>query len=86
MWSVIAIIGAVALLVYAVWRVTDHFPPRYRRYGGGEIQQMLDHVHGRFGGSYPQDTERAQPIRKIKRNDPCGCGSGLKYKRCCGKS
>ena len=52
----------------------------------GEIQQMLDHVHGRFGGSYPQDTERAQPIRKIKRNDPCECGSGLKYKRCCGKS
>lgn len=23
--------------------------------------------------------------RKIRRNDPCPCGSGLKYKRCCGK-
>jgi uncharacterized protein YecA (UPF0149 family) len=22
---------------------------------------------------------------KIGRNDPCPCGSGLKYKKCCGK-
>ena len=29
------------------------------------------------------------PYRKegldIGRNDPCSCGSGLKYKKCCGK-
>ena len=23
--------------------------------------------------------------QKIGRNDPCSCGSGLKYKKCCGK-
>jgi SEC-C motif-containing protein len=30
---------------------------------------------------------KAQPItvNKIGRNDPCTCGSGLKYKKCCGK-
>ncbi|MCX7429398.1 MAG: SEC-C metal-binding domain-containing protein [Planctomycetia bacterium] len=22
--------------------------------------------------------------RKLGRNDPCRCGSGIKYKRCCG--
>ena len=22
-------------------------------------------------------------MRKVGRNDPCPCGSGLKYKRCC---
>jgi len=22
---------------------------------------------------------------KLKRNDPCPCGSGKKYKKCCGK-
>ena len=30
-----------------------------------------------------------KPIRsekKVKRNDPCPCGSGKKYKQCCGKS
>jgi SEC-C motif-containing protein len=24
-------------------------------------------------------------VTKIGRNDPCACGSGLKYKKCCGK-
>ena len=23
--------------------------------------------------------------RKIRPNDPCSCGSGKKYKKCCGK-
>ncbi|HOJ35929.1 MAG TPA: SEC-C metal-binding domain-containing protein, partial [Clostridiales bacterium] len=22
---------------------------------------------------------------KVGRNDPCPCGSGLKYKKCCGR-
>jgi len=26
------------------------------------------------------------PAKKISRNDPCPCGSGKKYKHCCGKS
>jgi hypothetical protein len=26
-----------------------------------------------------------KPKRKIQRNDPCPCGSGKKYKNCCGK-
>jgi preprotein translocase subunit SecA len=32
--------------------------------------------------------ERAKPVRtgpKVGRNDPCPCGSGKKYKHCCGK-
>jgi len=35
------------------------------------------------------DTERKKPVRrtqkKIGRNDPCPCGSGKKYKKCCGR-
>ena len=31
----------------------------------------------------PQPTPITFP--KIGRNAPCGCGSGLKYKKCCGK-
>ena len=32
-------------------------------------------------------TERKEPVRvvKIGRNEPCPCGSGLKYKKCCGR-
>jgi len=32
----------------------------------------------------PEPYERASP--KIGRNDPCPCGSGKKYKRCCGRA
>jgi preprotein translocase subunit SecA len=30
--------------------------------------------------------EHANEEKKISRNDECPCGSGLKYKNCCGKS
>lgn len=35
-----------------------------------------------------QPTKKQEPIRKEKtagRNDPCPCGSGKKYKKCCGR-
>ncbi len=34
------------------------------------------------------DSLKKQPVKKdskVGRNDPCPCGSGLKYKKCCGK-
>jgi preprotein translocase subunit SecA len=34
------------------------------------------------GPSKPATVRRSQP--KVGRNDPCPCGSGKKYKRCCG--
>jgi len=41
--------------------------------------------HGGDGG----EPARASPVKrqggKVGRNDPCPCGSGKKYKRCCGK-
>ena len=27
----------------------------------------------------------SQINKKVKRNEPCPCGSGKKYKKCCGK-
>jgi preprotein translocase subunit SecA len=35
------------------------------------------------------DEELHTPVRKevtIGRNDPCTCGSGKKYKKCCGQN
>ncbi len=29
--------------------------------------------------------ENVEIIRKVGRNEPCPCGSGKKYKRCCGR-
>ncbi|MHA7840479.1 MAG: YchJ family protein [Gammaproteobacteria bacterium] len=37
-----------------------------------------------IAGEYPQvTTERVE--NKIGRNEPCSCGSGKKYKKCCGR-
>jgi len=36
---------------------------------------------GRLRARPPQMSKR----RKVRRNDPCPCGSGKKYKKCCGK-
>ena len=34
------------------------------------------------------DSLKKQPrkVKKVGRNDPCPCGSGLKYKKCCGRN
>jgi preprotein translocase subunit SecA len=47
----------------------------------------LNHEGG--GGQRPSQNEQAvEPIRnigsRVGRNDPCPCGSGKKYKKCCG--
>ena len=35
-----------------------------------------------------KEKEKATPkrVNKIGRNEPCPCGSGKKYKNCCGKN
>ena len=40
-------------------------------------------------GEITEDSAKLKPIegtKKPKRNDPCPCGSGKKYKNCCGQS
>jgi len=32
------------------------------------------------------DSSRAGPSKKVGRNDPCPCGSGKKFKKCCGQN
>lgn len=54
-----------------------------------EIRQNIERkqvVRGETKGDRNK-TKKAEPKRvtKIGRNDPCPCGSGKKYKQCCGK-
>ncbi|HMB30752.1 MAG TPA: preprotein translocase subunit SecA [Desulfohalobiaceae bacterium] len=46
-------------------------------------QQNIQLFGGEETQESPQPYKRKQP--KVGRNDPCPCGSGLKYKRCCGR-
>jgi preprotein translocase subunit SecA len=53
-----------------------------------EIQQRPQRMLLSHGGS-GEDPGRVTTVRregsKVGRNEPCPCGSGKKYKRCCGK-
>jgi uncharacterized protein len=41
-------------------------------------------AYGYFRGASAHTSERRRNAPKIGRNDPCPCGSGKKYKKCCG--
>ena len=35
-------------------------------------------------GLTDENTKTVYNVKKVGRNDPCPCGSGKKYKKCCG--
>ena len=78
-----AIAGAILLLAFLAYVLLDP-PSRHRRFGPEQARQAIDHKHGRFGGTYAEDHAGLRRSAKVRRNDPCPCGSSTKYKRCCG--
>jgi preprotein translocase subunit SecA len=67
----------------------------YKREGHASFEALLagiqhDVVHSIYhvgiAKGTPQKKKEAVPVgKKVGRNDPCPCGSGKKYKHCCGK-
>ncbi|MBO8131299.1 MAG: preprotein translocase subunit SecA [Candidatus Marinimicrobia bacterium] len=52
-----------------------------------EVPSPPSNAEFRPGG--PTESPRGVPVRvtrKVGRNDPCPCGSGKKYKKCCGRN
>ena len=53
-----------------------------------EIEEMQEKQRQDYVMSRGEDTPAPKTVRrdhdKIGRNDPCPCGSGKKYKKCCG--
>ena len=43
-------------------------------------------IEARAGSDGPRQPRRVKSSEKVGRNDPCPCGSGKKYKHCCGKN
>jgi preprotein translocase subunit SecA len=53
------------------------------------IKEMLAQAEAQMRDDMVEGHELKQPVKvekKIARNEPCPCGSGKKYKQCCGKS
>ncbi len=52
------------------------------------IEQKREQVAKPIVASHGDEEVKKKPVKageKIGRNDPCPCGSGLKYKKCCGR-
>ncbi len=81
-------------------RIIQEIPERFGK-TGGEIAQMPPDKAAEFSAAIIRSClegnassrmtyedvaeETTKTIPKIGRNEPCPCGSGKKYKRCCGK-
>ncbi len=55
-----------------------------------EVGQFAMTERQRAAGTAPQGERKVKQIKlehpKVGRNEPCPCGSGKKYKKCCGKN
>jgi len=53
------------------------------------VNSLGDDRSGSRSQDKSDENDKAQPFvregQKIGRNQPCPCGSGKKYKQCCGK-
>ena len=48
------------------------------------VIRMHDYFVGQRNEYISEDKTFVRPHRKVGRNEPCPCGSGKKYKKCCG--
>jgi SEC-C motif domain protein len=70
---------------------TVEFVARYRKNGKAFDHHEIAEFVREDGRWYFKDGQPPPPVQivrespKIGRNDPCSCGSGKKYKKCCGK-
>ena len=67
------------------------------RFDKRQSQKKLDDLSKRARGrrdveaeeEIVKNAEKVEPLKGVRplgRNDPCPCGSGKKYKKCCGRA
>lgn len=81
--------------VYVLDRLKDIYNEREMHEEEERIQMEIDELQKKERAALPRNkpynmsTEIAKPVvtgHKVGRNDPCPCGSGKKYKKCCSGS
>ena len=51
-----------------------------------ERVQQAKPVEAHLAGDQPRQPRKVAASKKVGRNEPCPCGSGKKYKNCCGRN
>ncbi len=74
--------------VGSLWEVTSATHDEFHEAPPAEPQQQFDPGDREMPQSSKEPPQPVKPIRnfapQVRRNDPCPCGSGKKYKKCCG--
>lgn len=76
-------------MVRTMYRVQTQEPPRHRRMTYANVMEVSGDGPAGMGDDVdagPMSRTHAapkNPSQKVGRNDPCPCGSGLKFKKCC---
>ncbi len=74
---------------YSVVRSAKHFEHNLKKYVDTHGQKVYDRAADNFMFKLLELPSEKRGMSKkvvIGRNDPCPCGSGLKYRSCCGKT
>jgi uncharacterized protein len=58
---------------------------QFIRHTRGRFRQLAAEISGRRPARQKRNQRDSSPAPSIGRNAPCPCGSGRKYKRCCGR-
>ena len=68
-----------------LWQNLCNGLPVWPNNGWSPNELLSQQTRGRRGGGRPMFFNADGSVKKVGRNDPCPCGSGKKYKRCCGR-
>lgn len=60
------------------------------KYNLVNISEKYKYLLEKFSNPIKNDINETEAVvrqekNNVRRNDPCPCGSGIKYKKCCGK-
>jgi preprotein translocase subunit SecA len=67
----------------SVWQVSQTSHDQVGQFAAGEQNEDQAAAQAQQGEVQVKQIKLDQP--KVGRNDPCPCGSGKKYKKCCGQ-
>jgi len=55
-----------------------------KQFDYGLLSERWETLRALYRHNHPNESATPVPAGKVGRNDPCPCGSGKKYKKCCG--
>ena len=75
--------------ILSIYEQYDEIVNNWYKWDEGAEEETFEEIRNWMGNDLTETEAENSPVRKqpkIGRNEPCPCGSGKKYKKCCGKN